>query len=374
MTSYNHNGGPPIVEEIVPDDVDRMGWVAIHRGIRSHWLVGFYNNVQPADPARGSACHFVAFVDLIMECRYREGYVLNGGRKMKIEPGQLVGAVSWLANRWNWTPKKVRWFLEKLQEDGMIDRSSMGKDGDLEKTKKGNEGGKHASIISLCNFTKYQPYNKRSGHELSAKHPASEGQQGIEGTREQPNWIGESIELPLSEENSDHEIAKPRRRRVIPYSEAFENFWQAYPDKRNNSKQLAAAQWESLSTEEQTQAEEGLEHLRKHCRDNPDYRCVHAERYLSQRRWESYAPAAGSGRSDGKGWWTKPHLVAKATMDTWRKGIGQYAKEFWNVGYLGPPPGAPGCLIPRDLIHELELDSKYNEKGLLKGVYDHARG
>jgi hypothetical protein len=160
-----HNNPP------TEDDVrhEREGWIAIHRAMRSHWLVGFGQPVPPADPERGAHSRGEAFIDLIMECRYAEGTVNNGGVKMVIQPGQLVGAVSWLASRWNWTPMTVRGFLDKLEKDGMISRQSPG-------AKDNTQRGKQATVITLCNYSEYQItryVQQRAQQQANNKQPTS---------------------------------------------------------------------------------------------------------------------------------------------------------------------------------------------------------
>ena len=126
------------------------GWVAINRAIRSHWLVGFGQPVTPMDPGRGSYSRAESFIDLIMECQYEAGFINNGGHKMEIQPGQLVGAVSYLAERWNWTPKTVRGWLDRLQSDNMIEKQAT-------------KQGKQAAIITVCNYSEYQVINHLEG-------------------------------------------------------------------------------------------------------------------------------------------------------------------------------------------------------------------
>lgn len=154
--SYQHNGGPELE---APEGYDKIGWVAIHRSICDHWLVGFGKTVSPADPTRGAHSHYEAFSDLIMRCRYDSGYVVNNGRKMKVEAGQLLGGVSWLADRWNWSPKKVRWFLDRLEEDQMISRSTPNEKGRANGTFKGNQ----RMVISICNYSQYQFVGEKKG-------------------------------------------------------------------------------------------------------------------------------------------------------------------------------------------------------------------
>lgn len=118
-------------------------------------------------------------MDLVMECKYTAGYVVNAGRKMMIQPGQLVGAISWLASRWNWTPKTVRVFLDQLQQDEMISRSAIGPSGDSTTPQRGNRGGNQANVITICNYSKYQLIQDDEGQAIGqseGKRGASEGQ------------------------------------------------------------------------------------------------------------------------------------------------------------------------------------------------------
>lgn len=147
--------------------------MAIARSMRDHPIVGFHLFAKPCDPDKGATQPAVAFIDLIMDCKYEAGFVVNGGRKMAIQRGQLVGAVSWLAARWNWTPKAVRIWLDKLEADGMISRLVP------VVAKEGKHQGKVATIITLCNYEKYQTGGDDDGPlegQTNGKQGANEGQ------------------------------------------------------------------------------------------------------------------------------------------------------------------------------------------------------
>jgi hypothetical protein len=202
MSKLGHNN-PPAEQN--------GGWIAVRRAMRDHWLVGFGQPVKPCDPERGAYSRAEAFIDLIMECRYEAGTVNNNGRKMRIQPGQLLGAVSWLASRWNWTPKTVRGFLDKLEDDGMIERgeskTNPRPDHSSDGSKPGNQKGRFANIISICNYALYQIVDRQQGPveghvegELRAGSGPVEGNiyKDNKGTREQGNK-GTSINDDLEE-------------------------------------------------------------------------------------------------------------------------------------------------------------------------------
>ncbi len=141
MSRIGHNN-PPATRD--------YGWVAIARAMRNHPLVGFHLFAKPCDANRGAVQPALAFIDLIMECKYEDGKVVNGGREMIIHRGQLVGAVSWLAQRWNWTPMAVRTWLDKLEADGIIYRNVPSNN------QNNKHHGKVATIITLCKYDEYQ--------------------------------------------------------------------------------------------------------------------------------------------------------------------------------------------------------------------------
>jgi hypothetical protein len=170
MNDHRHNGGPPIDDESNP--YNPTGWIRIARDIREHHLVGFGKVVKPADDSRGFCfSRGEAWLDLLMECRYMAGTVVNKGKRMEIKPGQLLGAVSWLGHRWNWTPKTVRWFLDQLQTDKMIERETEASvstqtenraspddslNGIQSGKRSGNSNGNQIGMLTISNYEIYQ--------------------------------------------------------------------------------------------------------------------------------------------------------------------------------------------------------------------------
>jgi hypothetical protein len=227
----SHNGGPPIDDELTLDD--REGWVRISRRIRGHWMVGFGRPVPPMEEGRGAYSRAEAWIDLLMECAYDGRTVNNNGRRMEIRPGQILGAVSWLSRRWNWTPKTVRGFLDGLEEDGMITVENPwirpGSDISEEVLKPGRNKGKLANVLTVCKYAIYQLAHRTEGQverQVQGGYGASSGpDKGDIYKEEQSNkvTIEQEKEIPadaaLSAEADDFELeeespAKPLQNHV----------------------------------------------------------------------------------------------------------------------------------------------------------------
>lgn len=203
MSNAGHNGGPPLTRS--------AGWIAIARSIRHHPLVGFHLFAKPCDANRGATQPALAFIDLIMECRYEDGAVMNGGNKMVVKRGELVGAISYLANRWNWTPKAVRGWLDRLEADGMIARFQRSADGVETEPKKGNQNGNQASVLRLCNYDAYQ---SRFDDDWQSKGQSRGNQGAIEGQSKGNN--NKDNKGTKEQENNIQPTPEPRPETLQP--------------------------------------------------------------------------------------------------------------------------------------------------------------
>lgn len=83
----------------------------------------------------------------------------------------------------------------------------------------------------------------------------------------------------------------PKRSRV-PYPDDFNKFWQAYPTDANMSKKQALLEWQRLDDDDRAAAVASLKAFKAYCGKNPDYRPVHACRYLNYRRFEGHLEAS----------------------------------------------------------------------------------
>lgn len=216
-------------------------------------------------------------------------------------------------------------------------------------SKKPNEiNGHHTTILTEADHSGEQSGGLRARVIRSRTREEGRESESLPQTQ--------SLELRLSEAGGSDVVQKK------PYSEDFENFWASYPDRTNNSKLKAWQAWRQLTAVERQRAFASLPAFTRYCRSNPTYRCVHAERYLRDRRFESEFET-GSQSNGERPFWMKPDLVAKITVEKWRNAIAKHANGVWPVDMLGPAPGSPGCVIPNDLIVELRLIERYAPNG-----------
>lgn len=399
-------------------------WVAIDPDILTHPLVGAGQAVAPADPNRGAYSRMEAWLWIICNASFADHTINNRGRRMTLQRGDLLGAWAFLAHTFNWSAKATRAWVERLIEDNMLQRKAVEGQAAAGAAATPTEDtnivpfyGNQATILGIVNYWRFQfdgaapcsdnkgnqKGNQLGGHlgnqpeplsvsKLADKYVLQQQQgeppgqpvgqpKGQHITKEATITVGE-LHNPLSEASSDksgnalansphpdpHPIAdgnggkSKRKRRSTLYSEAFEVFWTGYPDRTNNSKPKAFEEWERLAEPDQNAALASLPPFGAYCRKNPDYRCLHAERYLRDRRWESHLAPAG-----GTPWWKDPAQIAQLTADRWLTGIARYANGVWDVGKLGPPPGHPECIVPQALVKELALTEKYDARGFARG-------
>lgn len=160
MTDYGHNGGPPIED-------DRAGnWFAVSREIFTHDIVGIRDRAYT---------DFEAWLSLLAMASYERKEVGNRGRGVVLDPGDLLAAHGFLADRWGWTKDKVRWFLNKLQTEAMITRhiNDQRSLNDVDHTtqhttqhttRNTKRNTNQIQIVSICNYARYQVFKDAEHH------------------------------------------------------------------------------------------------------------------------------------------------------------------------------------------------------------------
>ena len=93
------------------------------------------------------------------------------------------------------------------------------------------------------------------------------------------------------------------------YPQQFDEFWKAYPTDKNMGKLEAFAAWRKLTHDERVQAVASVPDFRAYCASHPDYRPIHACRYLTYKRFEGFV--AVKAISTG-------HVFVQRGTDAWR--------------------------------------------------------
>lgn len=113
------------------------GFVALHRAAVDHPLFA------------GDSSRLGAWLWLVTKACWRPTkYDLNG-KIITLDRGQFVASRSQLAKAWGWKESAVERFLTRLQTEQMI----------------GRETGQGRSILTICNYAKYQDIEQEAGQE-----------------------------------------------------------------------------------------------------------------------------------------------------------------------------------------------------------------
>jgi uncharacterized protein YdaU (DUF1376 family) len=138
--------------------------------------------------------------------------------------------------------------------------------------------------------------------ERSTKRIQTAGENGAKGGRptqktEQNQQKSEPAGLSAEKLTTNHQpateqdiaIARPKpSKKRHSYTDGFERYWAGYPTDSLMSKLDASKAFEALPPDEQEQAIISLPAFKAYCAARPDYRPVHANRYISQRRFEGF--------------------------------------------------------------------------------------
>jgi hypothetical protein len=136
------------------------------------------------------------------------------------------------------------------------------------------------AYLRIANWSAHQQINKPSRSRLPA--PPAKLDELSASPREASAQEGNGVEGNGSDSSdvpSD------------PCDQDFQIFWKDYPTNALMSKKSALEQWEKLSQAEREAARHAIPAFKDYCRKNPTYRLVHAERFLSQKRFEGFAQA-----------------------------------------------------------------------------------
>jgi hypothetical protein len=160
------------------------GWFCLHRGWRDNPL--FSGEYSRAD----------AWVWLIENACWKASRSRIKGETIELARGELTFSQRFLADKWGWSKSRVDRFISDLRGEGMIETRS--KNG----ASAGHSAGQGQSIISICNYEKYQDIsNPQRGNDEAASGATSgqrrgEEEQGNQETRDIPSANADGRSAP----------------------------------------------------------------------------------------------------------------------------------------------------------------------------------
>lgn len=135
------------------------GFFLMHRGWRDNPV--FKGEFSRAD----------AWVWLIETACWKPSRVRIKGATIELARGELSFSVRFLAESWGWSKSRVDRFLSDLRDEGMIGtRSKIG-------TATAHKPGQGQSIITICNYDKYQAPEKLERDNSGTPSGTTAGQQ-----------------------------------------------------------------------------------------------------------------------------------------------------------------------------------------------------
>lgn len=155
------------------------GYVAMHRGWQDHDI--FAGDVFSRRDA---------WAWLIANAAWKPAKARIKGTGIELQRGELCFAQRFMAEKWGWSKSKVDRFIAVLRAEGMIEtRSKIG-------ATAGHKAGQGQTIITICNYDKFQSRNDNERGNVEPQIGATAGQQrgkeeeGNKGTIEPEEEVG----------------------------------------------------------------------------------------------------------------------------------------------------------------------------------------
>ncbi len=124
------------------------GFLKVYRDLANHpiWLGEKFTRGQ-------------AWMDLIFRAAFKSSFFHVRGNKVTVERGQCAMSQLTMAERWKWSRKKVKKFLNDLESEQMITQQT----------------GQLTTVVTICNYSKYQDRRLAEGTTEGTTDDAPEG-------------------------------------------------------------------------------------------------------------------------------------------------------------------------------------------------------
>lgn len=146
-----------------------------------------------------------------------------------------------------------------------------------------------STYFEILKWLSHQKIDHPSKSRLPA--PTTEDRGKLASPRESSRLylVPSTVDQELTSDKSDPSKPEPQPvKKRTPYPEAFEAFWREYPTDALMSKTKTFAQWKHLDQTSREAAQAAIPAFKDYCRKNTTYRPVHAQRFLSERRFDGF--------------------------------------------------------------------------------------
>lgn len=166
---------------------EKNGWIKLHRKMLDNPII------------MKDAAHLAVWMYLLLNATHAEYPVLFKGKKIMLQPGQLITGRKVIADTLSVDESKVRRIMDAFESDQQIDRQRSNKN----------------TLVSLKNWDKYQIFDQQNDQQMTNERPTSDQQvttnkneknnknveNGKKGVRETTHTIFEKLlpEYPFSE-------------------------------------------------------------------------------------------------------------------------------------------------------------------------------
>lgn len=283
-----------------------------------------------ADTRRLSTLEHGAYLLLIME------YWLHGG--LPTEDEDLADISGLEIEQW----MAIRPRISKLFKDGWSHKridEELAKSAEISNRRRESADRRW----SKCNANAVHDDSKIKQEQVTCNARA-----GVLQSQSQSQSLDPEGSLPSEIENStkplpvQNERAPEKPFRKNNYTIDFDEFWKVYPTDPNMSKKEAFAVWRKLSQEAKKAAVDSVPGFVAYCKGHPDYRPVHACRYLSKDRAAGHLAAAEKVRSAENSVYVKRDTPQWSAWSDWYfRTKGQGPPTDTKGGWYFPSPWPP---------------------------------
>lgn len=127
------------------------GWISIYRKFQEHWI---WKSTEPFDKRS-------AWLSLLLRANHKDTKVMINSKVINIKKGSFITSEVKLAKEWKWGRKKVRTFLENLENDKMLTKNSTTK----------------YTVISIENWDLYQKQEQQKEQQRNNRGTTMEHRQ-----------------------------------------------------------------------------------------------------------------------------------------------------------------------------------------------------